>query len=62
MSQMLKSFEMLALDVMKVMESIDGTKTSRNVRGANCKGGHSDEIQNLKIEISFLKNKIFWER
>lgn len=55
MSQMSESFEMFAMNVMKVMESIDEFKTASNVRDANCKFGHSDEIQILKNKLYFLK-------
>lgn len=55
---MSKSFEILAMNVMKVLKSIEENKTSRRVSGSNCKCGHRDEIQASKSKIFSLENKI----
>lgn len=57
MNSDVEGFEILAINVMKVIENIEGTETVCNVSGSNCKCGHTDEIPNLKSKISFLENK-----
>lgn len=56
---MSKSFDLLAMNVTKVMKSVEEIKTASDVSCAICNCGHSGGIKLREIKSLFLKIK-FW--